>query len=754
MRDVFQESGFTVTERLEGSEMEVDLAVVPSEQSVARLELRDRVATAASLRPFFQPKSVAVVGASRDPSSIGYRILEALVLNRFQGPLYPINPRATVVGCFRAYPSVRGLPEPVDLAIVAVPRDAVMGVVDDCAARGVRALVVITAGFAEVNREGSELQKGLVEKVRGYGMRLIGPNCMGLLNTDAAVRLNASFSPVFPPPGRVAMSSQSGALGLAILAAAHRFGLGLSTFVSVGNKADVSGNDLLQYWEEDTATDVILLYLESFGNPRRFARIARRVSRRKPIVAIKSGRTKAGGRAAGSHTAALAASEVAVDALFRLTGIIRAETLEEMFDLAAALGSQPLPRGRRVAIVTNAGGPAILCTDVCEAGGLVIPEFSAVTKSRLASQLPAAASVANPVDMIASATPQQYSHVVETVLASREVDALIVIYIPVGLSETEAVAGAVRVGVAKARSAGANKPVLACLMAEPGVRTQFGQGEERIPTYAFPEAAGRVLSKIAAYAEWRTQPAGLIPDFADLDLPTAREVCRKALAEHGAGWLSAEETRRVLKAVRLPLPPGGVARTAEEAVDLAQHVGFPVVLKLASRQVVHKSDVGGVWLNLSDAGAVRQAFESIRDQLARADQLAAMDGVVIQPMIAGGVEVMMGMTQDPLFGPLIAFGLGGIHVEILADVSFRITPLTDRDAAEMVRAIRGYQLLQGYRGHPPADVEAIQELLLRLSRLVEEVPEIREIDLNPVFALAPGHGCSIVDARIAVGPLT
>jgi acetyl coenzyme A synthetase (ADP forming)-like protein len=755
MRDVFRESGFTVEERLEGGEIDVDLSVVPSETSVARLEMRDRVATAASLRPFFQPKSVAVVGASRDPSSIGYRILEALVLNRFQGPVYPINPKATVVGCFRAYPSVRELPEPVDLAVVAVPRDAVMGVVDDCAARGVRALVIITAGFAEVNAEGRELQKTMVEKVRGYGMRIIGPNCMGLLNTAPAVRLNASFSPVFPPAGRVAMSSQSGALGLAILAAANRFGLGLSTFVSVGNKADVSGNDLLQYWEEDTGTDVILLYLESFGNPRRFARIARRVSRRKPIVAIKSGRTKAGGRAAGSHTAALAASEVAVDALFHLTGVIRAETLEEMFDLAAALGSQPLPRGRRVAIVTNAGGPAILCADVCEAGGLVIPELSDVTRSRLAALLPAAASVANPIDMIASATPQQYAQVIETVLASGEVDALIVIYIPVGLSETEAVVAAVRAGVAGARAAGADdKPVLACLMAEQGVRTQFNLGEEKIPSYAFPEAAGRVLSKIATYAEWRTQPEGLIPDFDDLDLPSAREVCRKALAQHGAGWLSAEEMRAVLTAVRLPLPPGGVATTAEGAVELARRIGFPVAVKLASRQVVHKTEAGGVCLNLADASAVRRAFEEIRDRLTRANQLSAMEGVVVQPMIAEGVEVMVGVTQDPLFGPLIAFGLGGVHVEILADVCFRVTPLTDHDAAEMVRSIRGFRLLQGYRGHSPADLESIQELLLRLSRLVEELPEISEIDLNPIFALAPGQGCRIADARLAVRPPT
>jgi acyl-CoA synthetase (NDP forming) len=582
-------------------------------------------------------------------------------------------------------------------------------------------------------------------------MRLIGPNCLGLLNTDPSVRLNASFSPVFPPPGRISLLSQSGALGLAILAAAQRFGLGLSTFVSVGNKADVSTNDLLQYWEEDESTDVILLYLESFGNPRRFARIARRVSRRKPLVAIKSGRTKAGGRAAGSHTAALAAREVAVDALFHQTGVMRADTLEEMFDLAAVLGSQPLPRGRHVAIVTNAGGPAILCADACEAGGLILPELSAELRSRLAASLPAAASTVNPVDMIATATPAQYAQVIETVLGSGEVDALIAIYVPIGLSQTEAVAAAVRTSVTRARAETAGKPVLACLMAEQGADAQLNPGGATIPSYAFPEAAARALSKIAAYAEWRTAPEGLIPDFEDLDLPSARDVCRTALAQRGAGWLSAEETRAVLRAVRLPLPPGGVARTAEDAIELARRAGFPVAVKLASHQLVHKTEVGGVRLNLADAGAVRDAFDKIRACLVQAKQLGAMEGVVVQPMI-DGVEVMAGVTQDPLFGPLIAFGLGGVHVEILADVCFRVIPLTDREAAEMVRAIRGYRLLQGFRGHPAADTEAIQDLLLRLSRLVEELPEISEVDLNPVFALSPGQGCRVADARIEVRP--
>jgi acetyl coenzyme A synthetase (ADP forming)-like protein len=751
MADVFRESGFPIEEKSEGGDLAIDLSVIPSEASVARMEMRDRVATTASLRPFFRPNAVAVVGASRDPASLGRRILEALLQNRFQGPVYPVNPRAPEVGGIRAYPSVRDLPEPVDLAVIAVPREAVLSVVDDCAARGVRALVVITAGFAEAGAAGRELQKILVDKVRGHGMRLIGPNCMGLLNTDPAVRLNASFVSVFPPPGRVAMSSQSGALGLAVLAAARRLGLGLSTFVSVGNKADVSGNDLLQYWEEDPNTDAILLYLESFGNPRRFARIARRVGQRKPIVVLKSGRTQAGRRAAGSHTAALASSETAVEALFHQTGVLRAEMLEEMFDLALALGSQPLPRGRRVAIVTNAGGPGILCADACEAGGLVLPELSAPVQATLAAFLPGAASVGNPVDLIASATPSQYRQAIQTVLASGEVDGLIVIHIPVDQSTAGLFASATVEGIAQARQAGVTAvPVLACLMTEQGSRTQLTVGKERIPAYPFPEEAARVLGKMAAYADWRAQPPGVIPDFGDLDLAAARQVCERALAQRGPGWLSAEEVRTVLSAVRLPLPPGGVARTAEGAVELAQRIGFPVAVKLASASLVHKTEVGGVHLNLADADAVRHAFAEIRRRLERDNQLAAMEGVLVQPMISGGTEVMVGMTQDPLFGPLLAFGLGGIHVEVLGDVCFRAAPLTDRDASEMVRGIRGYRLFQGYRGHPPADRAAVEQVLLRVSRLVEEVPEIVELDLNPVFALAPGQGCRIVDARVRV----
>ncbi len=753
MREVFRESGFTSHEIYEGEDMEVELSLMPTEATVARAEVRERLATTASLRPFFHPRSVAVIGASRHPTSIGYRLLEALTANRFQGAVYPVNPRATEIAGLNVFPSLLAITDPVDLAVIAVSRDSVPSVIDECAAKGIRACVIITAGFAEAGSEGAALQRQLVAKVRQHGMRMIGPNCFGILNTDPTVRLNATFASLFPPQGRVAMSSQSGALGLATLAGARRVRLGISSFASVGNKADVSTNDLLQYWEEDPATDAILLYVESFGNPRRFARIARRVSRRKPIIAVKAGRSQSGRRAAGSHTAALAVSDVAVDALFHQAGVIRAESLDELLNLAAGLSNQPLPLGRRVGIITNAGGPAILCTDACEQCELLVPELSARTRATLASFLPSAAALSNPVDLIASATPDQYAKAIETLMASEEIDALIILYIAVTVRDTADIAHGILSGIEHGRKAGAKiKSVLIGWMAEGDMERTFHCQNETIPVYHLPEVPALVLGRAAAYGEWRRQRPGMVPDFDDLDLAVARTTCATALSQRGTGWLTTEETRTILTAIRLPVQAGGVAKTADEAVALAHRVGYPVAVKLASHQIVHKTEVGGVQLNLPDEEAVHQAFDSIRTRLAETNQLDAMEGVLVQPMIIDGVEVMIGVTDDPLFGPLIAFGLGGIHVEIFGDVQFRITPLTDRDAAEMVRGIKAYRLLTGYRGHAPADLDALEDTLLRISRLVEEIPEISELDLNPIFALPPGQGCRIVDARIRVQP--
>jgi acetyl coenzyme A synthetase (ADP forming)-like protein len=750
MLEVFRESGFKVRATREDGAVEIEFSIEPTQESVDRAAMRDRVATIASLRPLFQPRAVAVIGASRDPDAIGHRILEYLVRSRFSGPVYPVNPHAEVVASIPAHPSVLEIPGPVDLAVIAVPTAAVPGVIEQCGKKGVRAAIVISAGFAETGPEGRARQDELVRRARGYGMRLVGPNCLGVLNADPDVRLNASFSPVFPHWGPVAMSSQSGALGLAVLEYADEMGLGLASFVSVGNKADVSGNDLVQYWGEDPAIRVILLYLESFGNPRRFARLARAVGRGKPIVAVKAGRTAAGRRAAGSHTAALAAGETAVEALFEQAGVIRADTLEEMFDVAALLASQPLPAGPRVAIVTNAGGPAILAADALAAAGLQVPEPTPALEARLRAVLPASASVRNPVDMIASAGPAEYRAALGAVLADPGFDAVLAIFVPVGLCSPADAAGAVSAAVSEARAAGCRKPVAACVMSGTAQPRPLPCGDEQIPAYRFPEAAARAMARAHTYARWRESPLGDIPVLPGFDGALARSLCRTALAR-GGGYLQPDEVQRLLEAAGLPVAAGVVAPDADAAAAAAERLGFPVVVKVVARTLTHKSDVGGVQLDLRDAAAVRAACARIEEGLRAAGQPDERRGFLVQPQVGGGTELFVGVTEDPSFGPLVGFGLGGTLVELLRDVAFRITPLTDRDADAMVHAIRGFPLLAGYRGRPPADLASVRDVLLRVSGLVEAVPEIAELDLNPLLALPVGQGCRILDARVRVG---
>jgi acetyl coenzyme A synthetase (ADP forming)-like protein len=707
--------------------------------------------TVDSLKPFFHPRSVAVIGASRNRTHIGYRLLESLQGSRFAGTIIPVNPHATEIAGLSVFPSLRSIPGPVDLALIAVPPNAVLDVIDDCAAKQIPAAILITAGFAETGTSGISLELELRARVRQHGIRLIGPNCFGLMNLDPAVRLNATYTPILPPAGRVAIASESGGLGLAVVTAASRLNLGLSSFVSVGNHADVSVNDLLEYWEQDQATDVMLLYLETIVDPQRFRQIGERVGRKKPIVVLKAGRTSAGQSAAGSHTAALATNETAVDALFKQCGVIRAKTLEEFLALATGLSAQPLPAGRRVGILTNSGGPGVLCADSCAAEGLTVQELSKQTQSTLASFLPPTAALRNPVDVIGFATEDQHAKAVETVLTSDEVDALIIVHISVRAKDNDPVAVGINKGIRAARhTIGRSKPVYICWMAEGDLERTFTVEGETIPTYPHPEIPARIISRAVAYETRRRQPTGEVPNYSDVDLTKAKSICSKALAQNGPGWLTTQETQALLAAMKLPLVQGTVATSAEESVKLACKIGFPVAVKLASRQIVHKTEIGAVRLNLADEHTVRDAFEAIRSRLAQDHKLDAMEGVLVQPMLSGGVEVMVGMTRDPLFGPLLAFGLGGIHVEILGDVQFRIAPLTNRDATEMVQEIKGYRLLQGYRGHPAADVEAIEEVLLRISRLVEEIPDISELDLNPIFALPPGQGCRIVDARIRV----
>lgn len=704
-----------------------------------------------SLKPFFHPRSVAVVGASRNRMSIGYRLLESLQGSGFAGRIIPVNPNATEIGGLPVVSSLLAAPGPVDLAIIAVPPNVVLKVIDDCAAKQVPAAILITAGFAETGGSGTSLEQQLREKVRRHGIRLIGPNCFGLMNLNPDVRLNATYTPAIPPAGRVAFASESGGLGLAVVTAAQRLNLGLSSFVSVGNHADVSVNDLLEYWEQDQATDVILLYLETVVDPRRFRQIAGRVGRRKPIVVMKAGRTSAGQSAAGSHTAALATNETAVDALFTQCGVIRAKTLEEFLALATGLSAQRLPAGRRVGILTNSGGPAVLCADSCAAEGLSLPELGERTRSTLASFLPRTAALRNPVDVIGFATEEQHAQAVETMLRADEIDALIVVHVSVRAKDNDPVAAGIIRGISAARKVvGRNKPVYLCWMAEGDLERAFIVDGETIPTYQRPEIPPRIISHAVAYDVWRRQPAGQSLRHNEIDLSKVKSLCAKALSERGNGWLTTAETHAVLGAMTLPLTQGAVAVSAEEAVKLAHKMGFPVAVKLASHKIVHKTEIGAVRLNLQSEQEVREAFNAIRTRLLQDRNVDAMEGVLVQPMLSNGVEVMVGMTRDPLFGPLLAFGLGGIHVEILDDVQFRIAPLTDHDATTMVHEIKGHRLLTGYRGQPAVDVKAIEEVLLRISRLVEEIPEISELDLNPIFALPDAQGCKIVDARIRI----
>ena len=528
------------------------------------------------------------------------------------------------------------------------------------------------------------------------------------------------------------MSSQSGALGLALLDYAARLNLGISTFVSVGNTTDVSSNDLVQYWAEDPRTDVILLYLESFGSPGDFARIARRVARRKPIVAVKAGRSRAGARAASSHTGALAESDAVVDALFRQAGVIRTGTLEELFDVASLLAHQPVPRGKRVAIVTNAGGPGILAADACEAQGLELPALGAETVAALRAFLPAAASVANPVDMLAAAPADHYERALRLVLADPNVDSVLTIFIPPIATETDAVARAMVDGT---RAAG-DKPVLAIFMSARGAPAIL----QPIPSYAFPEPAAIALSRAVEYGRWREQPPGAIPEFGDLDLPGARSLVETALGR-GGGWLDPMECNRFLRAFGIPAAALRLAADPSEAVAAAEAVGFPVVLKAVGPAILHKTEVGGVRLGLENAAAVRAA----------AEQMASLEGLthfLVQPMVTGGVEVIVGVVRDPTFGPLLVYGSGGTLVELLSDAAFRLHPLTNVDAAAMLEEVRGTALLRGYRGAPKADEGSLRELLLRVSALVEVCPEVREMDLNPVKVLA--RGTQVLDARIRV----
>ena len=733
MLQLFRDSGFGIQQTTSAGvcHLSLDLAATPAREK--RSALRAQVSASASIGHFFQPRSVVVVGASRHRGKIGAEVLHNLAAFGFPGTLFAVHPVMREIQGVATFPNVTALPEAPDLAIICVPAKDVRSVVGDCIKKGVKSVVVLTAGFGETGESGRELEAQLLRDVRDAGIRMVGPNCMGLLNT--ATRLNATFSPVTPPAGRVAMLSQSGALGLAILEHARRLEIGLSTFVSVGNKTDVSGNDLLQYWEQDPNTDIILLYLESFGNPRKFSQVARRLARTKPIVAVKAGRSHVGARAAASHTGALAASDTVVDALLHQCGVIRTDTMEELFDVTRVLAQQPVPRGRRVAILTNAGGPGILAADACAARGLDVTELSPETMSSLRELLPAAASVMNPVDMIATASPQQYERALTAVLRDEHVDGAIVIFISPAVTAGEDIATA----VARARLADTTKPVLAVFMgSEPAAELL-----KPVPAFVFPEAAVAALSRVAKYGEWRASPAGTIPEFTGIDLHRARRVVTNVL-DRGGGWATPREAARLLSSIGIDQARGTEAASEEQAVEAAQAIGYPVALKAFGPDIVHKTERKAVQLDLADAASVRKAFGTFKSSLG-----TAMSGVLVQEMVDSGVEMLVGSIDDPSFGPVIACGFGGTLAEVVADTAFRIAPLTNLDAESMIQGLRCARLLQGYRGGPAADIRSLQEVVLRLSALVVMCPEIHEIEINPLRVLQEGARALDVRVRIA-----
>jgi acetate---CoA ligase (ADP-forming) len=697
-----------------------------------------------SLDPVFRPRSIAVIGASRKAGTVGYEIIHNLLTEGFTGAIYPVNPHAVSVHSVPAYAGIADVPGDVDLAVITVPKEGALAVAEQCGRRGVRAIIVITAGFKEVGPAGAARELELLDIAQRHGMRMIGPNCLGVVNTEADIRMNATFAPIMPPAGPVSFMSQSGAMGVTILDYAAEYGIGVNHFVSVGNKADVSGNDLIEYWADDPGTRVILMYLENFGNPRRFTRVARNVTKAKPVIAVKAGRTAAGARAASSHTGALAGLDSATDALLAQCGVIRVDTVEELFDLAMAFGRLPVPRGNRVAVVTNAGGPGIIITDACESRGLSVAELSPDTQARLRLNLPEEASVRNPVDMIATATPESYRLALEAVLADPNIDAAIAAFVPpLRVRQTD-----VARAIVAARNTNPEKPMLAVLMGRAGLpEGRADLWAAGVPGYIFPESAARALAAMYRYRKWVERPAGTERRF-DADRDRVRDLIAAGRAA-GVDYLDRNAVLDILDAYGIPTLRATVARTADEAVAAAARVGLPVVLKIDSPDIVHKTDVGGVALDLRTEDDVRAACEAMLARVRTRRPDARVDGVLVERFVRGGRETIIGVSQDPSFGPVIMFGLGGIYVEALKDVAFRVQPVSDIDAREMVREIRGIRLLEGMRGEAPADIAAIEETIQRVSQLVGEHPEIIEMDINPFLVLEKGG--IVVDARIRIG---
>ena len=698
------------------------------------------------LKMIFSPRSVAVIGASAKEQSLGRAVFANLLFAGYSGCVYPINTKAKSVLGVRAYPSVLDVPDEVDLAVVLVPAGMVPQVLKDAGRKGCKSAIVISAGFKEVGGEGVELEKQLKSIAQSHGMAVVGPNCFGVINTDPGVSFNATFSRSFPLTGKIAFISQSGAVGVAALEYAAGKKIGFSKFVSIGNKAVIHENHMLEALADDPLTEVILLYVEDLENPKEFVRLARRISGKKPILAVKSGRTLEGAKAAASHTGALSGSDEMYDSLFAQCGVIRVETLEELFRYGIAFANQPLPRGRKVAIVTNAGGPGIMATDAAVRYGLDLAQLDPKTKSILQSHLPPTVSLNNPIDLVGDAGETRYQLAMQGALADDNVDGVIVICVPQMMTNLEATSTIIAQQVKFS-----DKPVFAVYMATGDIEESLNILEEaQIPHYPFPEDAARALGAMARYSLWRKRPQTEIKRYDDVQQDKVKAIFANARSE-GRRFLPEPEAHAVLQAYGLPMSRSKLAHDETEAVRAAREIGYPVVLKIVSPDIVHKVDVGGVKLNLESDAEVKKAYSELIQQVKAFKKDANIWGVFVQEMVRKGKETILGMNRDPHFGPLLMFGLGGIYVEVFKDVIFRIAPIRELSARHMIEGIKGIKLLRGFRGEPPSDMDAIAQSLLRLSQLVTDFPEIEEMDINPLIVLPAGSGARVVDARIIIG---
>ncbi len=699
-----------------------------------------------ALDALFRPRSIAVIGASRRKGSIGFEITRNIINYEFPGAVYPVNPNADTVHSIRCHKSVLAIQDEVDLAIIVVPSRLVLRTIEECGIKGVKAVIVITAGFKEVGGDGIALESQVLDAVKRHGMRMMGPNCMGIINTHPEHHVNATFARQEPLGGRVGFMSQSGALGVVLLDYAKKMNLGFSMFASVGNKADVSGNDLVRYWENDPDTDVILLYLENFGNPRNFIPIARRVTRKKPIVVVKSGRTMQGASAASSHTGALAGTmEAGAQALLEQNGILRANTVRQLFDMAKALATKRFPEGKRIGIVTNAGGPGVLLTDAVVQLGMEVPRFAHETVERLKQHLPVEATKGNPVDVIGSGDAESYSQALQAVADDPNVDALIVVFVPPVMVNVREVINAILTEGRKIV-----KPMVTCVMGGTGDEDILAELDRAgIPNYEFPDAAAVAMASLVRYGDLRRQPVGKVERFG-VDRAAAEDIIETA-RRRGGGWLHEEEVNRLLVAYGIPLVRSVRAATSDEAVKVAQDLGYPVVVKVDSPDVVHKTDVGGVMVDVRNDEEIRQGFARVTGAVREAVPAARIEGVIVQQLLKKGREVIFGMNMDPAFGPLMMFGLGGIFAETMRDVTFRIAPLSDHDAEQMLENVHGVSWLRGTRGEGPVDMAKLREILQRLSQLVMDFHEIQTFDINPFMACPEGMVSAAVDARLRIG---